>query len=161
MNRCLRRFLQLLCSASLVWPLLSLAQGQPAPPASSASPQGAKAAKTRDKKLMKELGLDDTNWLLNEVPDIITSEERRAFLELGTEEERDQFKEIFWRDRNPEPESPVNSAREEHYRRLAYADEHFASGIPGRKTDRGHIYIIWGPPDEIESHPTGGVKRTL
>ena len=156
MNRCLRRFLQLLCSASLVWPLLSLAQGQPAPPASSASPQGAKAAKTRDKKLMKELGLDDTNWLLNEVPDIITSEERRAFLELGTEEERDQFKEIFWRDRNPEPESPVNSAREEHYRRLAYADEHFASGIPGRKTDRGHIYIIWGPPDEIESHPTGG-----
>src|SRR6266481_7229952 len=153
MNRCLRRFLQLLCSASLVWPLLSLAQGQPAPPA---SPQGAKAAKTRDKKLMKELGLDDTNWLLNEVPDIITSEERRAFLELGTEEERDQFKEIFWRDRNPDHDSPINPVREEHYRRLAYADEHFASGIPGRKTDRGHIYIIWGPPDEIESHPTGG-----
>jgi GWxTD domain-containing protein len=156
MNRGLRRFLQLLCSASLLSPLLSFAQTQPAPPASSAGPQGGKAAKTRDKKLMKELGLDDTNWLLNEVPDIITPAERRAFLELGTEEERDQFKEIFWRERNPEPESPVNSTREEHYRRLAYADEHFASGIPGRKTNRGHIYIIWGPPDEIESHPTGG-----
>ena len=106
---------------------------------------------------MKELSLDDTNWLLNEVPDIITEAERRAFLELGTAEEREQFKEIFWRDRNSDPESPINPVREEHYRRLAYADEHFASGIPGRKADRGRIYIIWGPPDEIESHPTGGI----
>ncbi|HEY6269136.1 MAG TPA: GWxTD domain-containing protein [Candidatus Acidoferrum sp.] len=156
MNRWARRFLQLFGSVCLLWPLLSLAQGQPAPQVNSANPQRGKAAKGRDKRLMKELGLDDTNWLLNEVPDIITPAERRAFLELGTEEERDQFKEIFWRDRNPEPESPVNTAREEHYRRLAYADEHFASGVPGRKSDRGHIYIIWGPPDEIESHPTGG-----
>ena len=68
----------------------------------------------------------------------------------------EQFIEIFWQKRNPEPDSPNNTAREEHYRRLAYADEHFASGVAGRKTDRGRIYIIWGPPDEIESHPTGG-----
>jgi len=151
------RFLHLVFSASLLWPLLSFAQDQATPQDNSAKPLTAKEVKRRDKKLMKELGLDDTNWLLNEVPDIITDAERRAFLELGTEEEREQFIEhTFWDPRNPDPESPVNIVREEHYRRLAYADEHFASGIPGRKTDRGHIYIIWGPPDEIESHPTGG-----
>jgi GWxTD domain-containing protein len=156
MNRCIRRFLQLLCSASLLWPQLSFAQDRPAPQDNSAKPPSIKKAEQRHKKLKRELGPEEEDWLRNVVPDIITEQERRAFLELGTEEERDQFKEIFWRDRNPDPESPVNTAREEHYRRLAYADEHFASGIPGRKTDRGHIYIIWGAPDEIESHPTGG-----
>jgi len=157
MNRWVRRFLQLFVCAGLFWPVFSFAQDQSVPQGNSAKPQSTKEVKKRDKKLQKELSLDDSDWLLNQVPDIITSEERRAFLELGTEEEREQFIErTFWDPRNPEPESPVNTAREEHYRRLAYADEHFASGIPGRKTDRGHIYIIWGPPDEIESHPTGG-----
>jgi GWxTD domain-containing protein len=157
MNRWGWRFLRLVFSASLLWPLLSFAQDPPTPQDDLAKPSSTKEVKKRHKKLMKELGRDDTNWLLNEVPDIITEAERRAFLELGTEEEREQFIEhTFWDPRNPDPESPVNPVREEHYRRLAYADEHFASGIPGRKTDRGHIYIIWGSPDEIESHPTGG-----
>jgi GWxTD domain-containing protein len=150
------RFLPFVLSASLLWPSLSSAQDQLAPQDDSAKPLSAKEVKRRGKKLIKELTVDDSNWLLNEVPDIITDAERRAFLQLSTSEEREQFIEIFWRDRNPEPDSPVNTVREEHYRRLAYADEHFASGISGRKTDRGHIYIIWGPPDEIESHPTGG-----
>lgn len=150
------RFLRFVLSASLLWPSLSSAQDQLAPQDDSAKPLSAKEVKRRGKKLIKELTVDDSNWLLNEVPDIITDAERRAFLQLSTSEEREQFIEIFWRDRNPEPDSPVNTVREEHYRRLAYADEHFASGISGRKTDRGHIYIIWGPPDEIESHPTGG-----
>ncbi len=149
-------FLQLALSASLACPSPSSAQDQPIPQEGPAKPQSAKVIKKRDRKLSKELGSQGDNWLGNVVPDIITDEERRAFLELGTEEEREQYKEIFWRDRNPDPESPVNPVREEHYRRLAYADEHFASGIPGRKTDRGHIYIICGAPDEIESHPTGG-----
>jgi len=143
-------------SAFLLCPVLAVAQDQPVPPDHSAKPLSDKDVKKRQHKLVKELSLDDSNWLLNEVPDIITDAERRAFLELGTEEEREQFREQFWGDRNPEPDSPVNTVREEHYRRLAYADEHFASGIPGRKTDRGHIYVLWGPPDEIESHPTGG-----
>jgi GWxTD domain-containing protein len=157
MNRWVRRFLQLFASAILAWPFLSFAQDQLAPPDNTAKPQTSKEAKKRDKKLMKELSLEDSNWLLNEVSDIITPEERRAFLELGTQEEREQFIEhTFWDPRNPDPDSLINLAREEHYRRLAYADERFASGIPGRKTDRGHIYIIWGPADEIESHPTGG-----
>ena len=151
------RFLPILAFASLVFPLLSRAQGQPASQDATAKPLTPKELKKREKKLTKELNDQDTVWLLNEVPDIITDAERRAFLELGTEEEREQFIEhIFWDRRNPDPESPINTAKEEHYRRLAYADEHFASGIPGRKTDRGHIHIIWGPPDEIDSHPTGG-----
>src|SRR6266436_3799980 len=148
--------LRLLLCACLFWPTFSAAQEQPVPQDNSARPMSAKESKKRDKKFAKELSLNDSNWLLNEIPDIITEAERRAFLELGTEEEREQFREIFWRDRNPDPESLLNPVREEHYRRLAYADEHFASGVPGRKTDRGHIYIIWGPPDEIDSHPTGG-----
>jgi GWxTD domain-containing protein len=140
----------------LLLPARSIAQGQPAPQDTTARPLTPKELKKREKKLRKELSDPDKVWLMEEVPDIITEDERRAFLELGTEEEREQFIEIFWRDRNPDHESPINPAREEHYRRLAYADEHFASGIAGRKTDRGRIYIIWGPPDEIESHPTGG-----
>jgi GWxTD domain-containing protein len=110
----------------------------------------------RDKRLARELGSAYDSWLKEEVPDIITDEERRAFLQLSTNEEREQFVESFWDRRNPDPESAANIYKEEHYRRLAYADERFASGIPGRKTDRGHIYILWGPPDEVESHPTGG-----
>jgi len=117
--------------------------------------QGQTADKKQRKKTQKELARDGREWL-NEVTYIITPEERRAFEQLSTNEERDQFVEIFWNNRNPDPESPVNTVKEEHYRRLAYADEHFASGVPGRQTDRGRIYIIWGPPDEIESHPAGG-----
>ena len=87
---------------------------------------------------------------------IITPEERRSFLQLQTNEEREQFIEAFWQRRNPDPDSPENTFKEEHYRRIAYANEHYASGIPGWKTDRGKIYIMWGPPDEVDSHPTGG-----
>jgi GWxTD domain-containing protein len=156
MDRCSRRIVQLVLFTSLLWPALSVAQDQTGPQNNAAKPQSSREGKKREKKLSKELASQGDDWLGNIVPDIITEQERRAFRQLGTEEEREQFKEIFWRNRNPDPESPINPVREEHYRRLAYADERFASGIPGRKTDRGHIYIIWGPPDEIESHPTGG-----
>lgn len=143
-------------SISIFWTSSALAQDQLPPQDNSAKPLSSKELKKRQKQLYKELGSADKIWLEDEVVDIITPEERQAFLELSTNEERDQFRESFWDRRNPNRESPVNSAREEHYRRLAYADEHFSSGIPGRKTDRGRIYIIWGPPDEIDSHPTGG-----
>src|ERR1051325_5088064 len=127
---------------SLAWPTHSLAQEQAVPQDNSAKPLSPKEINKRQKQLSKELGPQDKIWLENEVPDIITPEERQAFLELSTNEERDQFRQIFWDRRNPDAESPVNTVKEEHYRRLAYADEHFSSGIPGRKTDRGHIYII-------------------
>ncbi len=154
-----RHLILLALAISLAWPMHSLAQDQAVPQDNSAKPLSPKEIKKRQKQLSKELGPQDKIWLENEVPDIITPEERRAFLELSTNEERDQFRELFWDRRNPDPESPVNIAKEEHYRRLAHADEHFSSGIPGRKTDRGRIYIIWGPPDEIDSHPTGGIYQ--
>jgi len=109
-----------------------------------------------DRELKKELEPQYKNWLDQDVVYIITPEERHTFLHLSTNEEREQFIEAFWQRRNPDPDSAENTYKEEHYRRIAYANEHFASGIPGWKTDRGKIYIMWGPPDEIDSHPTGG-----
>jgi GWxTD domain-containing protein len=83
-------------------------------------------------------------------------EERAAFLRLNTNEEREQFIEQFWLRRDPTPDTIENETKEEHYRRIAFANERFASGIAGWRTDRGRIYIMWGPADEVESHPTGG-----
>ncbi|MGB6430789.1 MAG: GWxTD domain-containing protein [Candidatus Acidiferrales bacterium] len=107
-------------------------------------------------KLEKELPTPYRQWLNEDVVYIITADERSTFLRLQTNEEREQFIEQFWLRRDPTPDTPENEFKEEHYRRIAYANEHYASGIPGWKTDRGRIYIIWGAPDEIESHPTGG-----
>jgi GWxTD domain-containing protein len=108
------------------------------------------------KALRQELKGTYKTWLNQEVTYIITDEERRAFTSLSNDEERDAFIENFWLRRNPNPDSPENEFREEHYRRIAYANEHFAAGKPGWKTDRGHIYIAFGKPDSIDSHPSGG-----
>ena len=156
MQRLQRNLISVACLGFLLWPVCVFAQEQPASQENLGGATSKKEAKKRAKKLTKELGPAYESWLKDEVVDIITDEEKRAFLELSTNEEREQFVESFWDRRNLDPESPTNAFKEEHYRRLAYADEHFASGMPGRKTDRGRIYIIWGPPDEIESHPAGG-----
>jgi len=95
-------------------------------------------------------------WLDEDVAYIITNEERAAFKALKTDEEREQFIEQFWLRRDPSPDTVENEFKEDHYERIAYANERFASGIPGWKTDRGRIYILYGKPDEIESHPSGG-----
>jgi len=96
------------------------------------------------------------DWIENDVRYIITDEERKAFKKLTTDEEREQFIEAFWRRRDPDPDTDENEYREEYYERIAYANEHYTSGIPGWKTDRGRIYITWGKPDEVETHPSGG-----
>src|SRR5687768_16682659 len=95
-------------------------------------------------------------WINNDVAYIITKEEKRAFNSLKTDEERENFIEQFWRRRDPNPDTEENEYREEYYERIAYANENFSSGIPGWKTDRGKIYIAWGKPDGVESHPSGG-----
>jgi GWxTD domain-containing protein len=87
---------------------------------------------------------------------IITDTEAQAFKRLSNDEERDAFIENFWQRRNPSPDSPENEYRDEIYARIAYANEHFAAGKPGWMTDRGHIYIAYGKPDDIDSHPSGG-----
>lgn len=96
------------------------------------------------------------DWLEKDVEYIITKEERRAFKALVTDEERENFIENFWRRRDPDPDTEENEYREEYYERIAYANEHFTSGIPGWKTDRGRTYITFGKPDGKETHPSGG-----
>jgi GWxTD domain-containing protein len=155
-----RKFLAFLIAfALLALPLLAQqpqdANGNPLPDIPK-DQKLTKEQKQKMKKTLKELDTPYKKWLDEDVVYIITPEERKAFLQLETNEEREQFIEQFWLRRSSNPDLPDNDFKEEHYRRIAYANEHFASGIPGWKTDRGRIYIIWGPPDEIESHPTGG-----
>ena len=109
-----------------------------------------KQKKQQENRLRKELESPHKIWINQEVVYIITDEERNAFNGLSTDEERQQFIESFWFRRDPTPDTEENEYREEHYRRIAYANERFASGIPGWRTDRGRIYIAFGPPDEIE-----------
>ncbi|MEO6655532.1 MAG: GWxTD domain-containing protein [Pyrinomonadaceae bacterium] len=95
-------------------------------------------------------------WIDNDVAYIITNEEKKAYKALTTDEERENFIENFWRRRDPNPDTEENEYREEYFERIAYANEKFASGIPGWKTDRGRVYIAWGKPDSVEAHPSGG-----
>jgi GWxTD domain-containing protein len=117
-------------------------------------PETQKKANAR--ALKQELSKTYKKWLSEDVAWIITDEERKAFMQLSNDEERDQFIEAFWQRRDPTPDTEENEFKEEHYRRIAYANEHFAAGIPGWKTDRGHMYIVFGPADETDSHPSGG-----
>ena len=108
------------------------------------------------KAMRRELKGSYKTWVDQDVHWIITDEEMQAFKHLSNDEERDQFIENFWLRRNPNPDSPENEFREEHYARIAYANEHFAAGKSGWRTDRGHIYIAYGKPDSIDAHPSGG-----
>ncbi len=114
--------------------------------------------KTQDnRKLIREERTDPyKKWLDEDVKYIAQSEERDLFKNLTTDEEKQVFIEEFWHRRDPDKTTPTNEFKEEHYRRIAYANERFASGIPGWMTDRGRIYIIHGEPTEIERHPSGG-----
>lgn len=138
-----------------------------APPASSPAqapqatdplkrPISEKQKKENAKALKQELSKTYKKWLDEDVVYIISDEERKAFKQLSNDEERDQFIEAFWQRRDPTPDTEENEFKEEHYRRIEYANEHFAAGIPGWKADRGRIYIMYGPADEIDSHPSGG-----
>ncbi len=110
----------------------------------------------QQKELRQELKGPYKKWVDEDVRWIITDQELKAFKSLSNDEEREAFIEQFWQRRNANPESPENEFREEHYRRIAYANEHFAAGKPGWRTDRGHMYIAYGKADSIDSHPSGG-----
>jgi GWxTD domain-containing protein len=119
------------------------------------------AKKQDSKDRAKSRQLEDASralkkWIDEDVSYVITGPERQAWKGLKTDEERESFIESFWLRRDPTPDTIDNEYRDSHYERIAYANEHFASGIPGWKTDRGRIYIMYGKPDEIESHPSGG-----
>jgi GWxTD domain-containing protein len=119
-------------------------------------PATEKQKKQQKRNLNIELSKTYKKWLNEDVIWIITDEERAAFKQLSNDEERDNFIEAFWQRRDPTPDTEENEYKEEHYRRIAYANEHFAAGIPGWKSDRGRIYIMYGAADEVDSHPSGG-----
>ena len=98
-------------------------------------------------------------WISEEVSYIVTEGERKAFSFLQNDQQREQFIEEFWKRRDPSPDSYPNEFKNEHYRRIAYANLRFASSTPGWKTDRGMLYISLGPPDEVESHPSGETRQ--
>src|SRR6202453_2060026 len=132
------------------------AAGQNQEPDPLKRPRSDKEQREAQRNLRQELKGGYRTWLNQDVVWIITDEEAKTFKSLSNDEERDAFIEQFWLRRNPNPDSPENEFREEHYRRIAYANEHYAAGKPGWKTDRGHIYIAFGAPDSIDSHPSGG-----
>jgi GWxTD domain-containing protein len=119
-------------------------------------PANERQRKKNQRALKQELSKPYKKWLDEDVIYIITDEERAAFRQLSNDEERDNFIEAFWQRRDPTPDTEENEYKEEHYQRIAYANEHFAAGVPGWKTDRGRIYIVFGKADEVESHPSGG-----
>jgi GWxTD domain-containing protein len=119
-------------------------------------PTNEKQRQKNARGLKQELGKTYKKWLEEDVVYIITDEERAAFKQLSNDEERDNFIEAFWQRRDPTPDTEENEYKEEHYQRIAYANEHFAAGVAGWRTDRGRIYIVYGKPDEIDSHPSGG-----
>jgi len=111
----------------------------------------------REERIRQEESVDYYDkWLNEDVKYIISDEERSVFNALTTPEEKEQFIEQFWFRRDPDPRTAENEFKTEHYRRIAYANEHFTSGDPGWMTDRGKVYITWGPPANIVSRPTGG-----
>ncbi|MBA3334815.1 MAG: GWxTD domain-containing protein [Acidobacteria bacterium] len=111
---------------------------------------------TKARKQKKEIDKIYQKWTSEDVPYIVTGDEKKAYKALKTDDERERFIENFWGRRDPNPDTEENEYREEYYERIAYANEHYASGIPGWKTDRGRIYIAYGKPDGVESHPSGG-----
>ena len=122
-------------------------------------PLTEKQRKANEKALKQELSKELRRWRDEDVRWIISEEEMSAFKQLSNDEERDQFIEQFWLRRDPTPDTMENEFKEEHYRRIAYANERFQSGKAGFRTDRGRIYVVFGPPDEIESHPSGGTYQ--
>jgi len=103
------------------------------------------------------------HWLNEEVNYIIESEEKRQFLGLSNDAERENFIKLFWEARNPTPGSDVNEYKEEHYRRLAYANQNFGNigAQNGWRTDRGHMYIVLGEPKQKANYPESRNVRPL
>ena len=147
----------LFLSGALLW--AQNPDSQPAPPQDQdplKRPLTEKQRKANEKALKQELSKEFKKWLDEDVRWIITDEEMSAFKQFSNDEERDQFLESFWQRRDPTPDTLENEYKEEHYRRIAYANEHFAAGKAGFRTDRGRIYVMFGPPDQIDSHASGG-----
>ncbi len=142
--------------AALRLAILSLLLAAFSLPVLAQDPRQSQDPMDKPRNVKPELKKAYKDWLEKDVTYVITDEEKRAFKKLQTDLEREKFIEEFWRRRDPDPDTEENEFKEEYYERIAYANEHFASGIPGWKTDRGRIWIMYGKPDERETHPMGG-----
>jgi bla regulator protein blaR1 len=130
------------------------------PPVRPPAPPVPLLAQVQKKGPAPEVGTTPySKWLTEDVAYIISDEERAAYRNLQSDPERGHFIEQFWLRRDPTPGTPENEFKEEHYRRIAYANDHYAAAVPGWKTDRGRIYITYGPPDEKETHPSGDAAQ--
>lgn len=136
--------------------LLLLASAVAAQPRPTRQATSTLTPEDQPRKIKSEKGDAYTRWLNEDVVPIITEAERQAYQKLKTNEEREKFITHFWNLRDPDPDTEENEYRDQYYERIAYANEHYTSGKPGWKSDRGRIYIKFGKPDEIESHPSGG-----
>src|SRR5260370_24008044 len=143
-------------SGRLAVDFLALAFAAPSALAQKSKKDQGQDPSEKPRNVKPELKRAYKDWLDKDVAYIITDEERKAFKKLQTDDEREKFIEEFWRRRDPDPDTDENEFKEEYYERIAYANEHFASGIPGWKSDRGRIWIMYGKPDERETHPMGG-----
>src|SRR5438128_1807123 len=143
-------------SSRLAVALLALGFAVPSSLAQKTKPSDRQDPSEKPRNVKPELKKAYKDWLEKDVTYIITDEERKAFKKLQTDEERERSIDEFWRRRDPDPDTDENEFKEEYYERIAYANEHFASGIPGWKTDRGRIWIMYGKPDERDTHPMGG-----
>ena len=126
----------------VLWALIGLA-------APAADWQKAQRPETTASEYYKKWLNEDVHWIISEA-------ERDVFLKLQTDAERDAFIEQFWARRDSDPGTIENEDKIEHYRRIVYANEHFTAGIAGWKSDRGMVYIKFGPADRFESRPAGG-----
>ncbi len=143
-------------SGALLVALMAMPVAVPAQDKNKSRANQSTDVQDRERNVKQEVKQVYKRWLSQDVAYIITGEEKKAFNKLTTDEERENFIEQFWRRRDPDPDTDENEYREEYYERIAYANQHYASGIPGWKTDRGRIYIAFGKPDGVESHPSGG-----
>ncbi|MDH5385794.1 MAG: GWxTD domain-containing protein [Candidatus Aminicenantes bacterium] len=106
----------------------------------------------QDKKSPKDLSPTYRKWLEEEVVYIITPKEKEVFLQLETDRERELFIQGFWKIRDPNPNTPENEFKEEHYNRIKYANQYFGREEPGAgwRSAMGRIYIILGEPGYVE-----------
>ena len=102
--------------------------------------------KLSTKELIKRLPKKYRDWL-DLVYYIITPIEKKVFLQLTNNRDRDAFIKLFWEHRDPTPGTPENEFKEEHIKRFKYANKHFKTTRPGWMTDMGKIYILLGPPN--------------
>lgn len=125
---------------------------------SSGNVTGRPQKRKQESEKAKKEQADDyyRKWLEEDAVYIISKEERQVFLKLTGDDEREHFIEQFWQRRDSNPTTAINEFKEEHYRRITYANENFKSGIPGWVTDRGQIYIKFGPPNQREAFVSGG-----